>query len=105
MLGPDLEIRQSLHHFVVRGEELVQRRIDQADDHRMAVHGPEKPCKIFALQWEKLIQGFLAFQDMPGHMTMASTMGIRSASKNMCSVRQRPIPSAPYSRARCASLG
>ena len=26
---------------------------------------------------------------------------IRSPSKNMCSVRQRPIPSAPNSRARC----
>ena len=33
----------------------------------MAVHRPEKPCKIFALQGEKLIQGFLTFQDMPCH--------------------------------------
>jgi hypothetical protein len=30
---------------------------------------------------------------------------IRSASKNMCSVRHRPIPSAPNSRARLLSAG
>ena len=29
------------------------------------------------------------------------TMGRRSSSKNMCSVRQRPMPSAPNSTARC----
>ena len=29
----------------------------------------------------------------------------RSPSKNMCSVRQRPMPSAPKSRPRCASAG
>ena len=33
------------------------------------------------------------------------TIGSRSWSKNMCSVRVRPIPSAPYDLARVASAG
>ena len=36
---------------------------------------------------------------------ISRTAMIRSASKNMCSVRQSPIPSAPKSRATCASWG
>ena len=36
---------------------------------------------------------------------MACTTGSRSSPKNMCSVRQRPIPSAPSSRALAASPG
>ena len=35
----------------------------------------------------------------------ATIASLRSAPKNMCSVRQRPIPSAPNSRARWASSG
>ena len=34
---------------------------------------------------------------------MRRTTGKRSGAKNMCSVRHRPIPSAPYSRALVAS--
>ena len=33
------------------------------------------------------------------------TIGSRSVSKNMCSVRQSPMPSAPRARARSASRG
>ena len=36
---------------------------------------------------------------------MRRTAGIRWTSKNMCSVRHRPIPSAPNSRAVLASVG
>ena len=38
-------------------------------------------------------------------MISARISGWRSAAMNMCSVRQRPIPSAPNSRARAASSG
>ena len=38
-------------------------------------------------------------------MIMSRTIGIRSGLKNMCSVRQSPIPSAPNRRARRASSG
>ena len=33
-------------------------------------------------------------------MIISRTIGMRSAAKNMCSVRTRPMPSAPNSRAR-----
>ncbi len=36
---------------------------------------------------------------------MRRTVGSRSSSKNMCSVRHRPIPCAPKARARSASRG
>ena len=36
---------------------------------------------------------------------ISCTTGSRSSPKNMCSVRQRPIPCAPNSRARAASSG
>ena len=38
-------------------------------------------------------------------MIMLRTCGRRSSCMNMCSVRQRPMPSAPNSRARRASSG
>ena len=38
-------------------------------------------------------------------MIISRTSGRRSLWKNMCSVRTRPIPSAPNSRALCASSG
>ena len=38
-------------------------------------------------------------------MIIARIFGWRSASMNMCSVRHRPMPSAPNSRARRASAG
>ena len=38
-------------------------------------------------------------------MIISRTMGIRSAAKNMCSVRTSPMPSAPNSRAFFASSG
>ncbi len=38
-------------------------------------------------------------------MIMACTIGSRSCSMNMCSVRHRPTPCAPFSRAFDASRG
>ena len=38
-------------------------------------------------------------------MIISCTSGRRSSPKNMCSVRQSPIPSAPNSRAFAASSG
>ena len=41
----------------------------------------------------------------PDAMIISRTTGSRSSALNMCSVRQRPIPSAPSSRALAASSG
>ncbi len=40
-----------------------------------------------------------------GAMIISRTIAIRSGAKNMCSVRTRPMPSAPNSRAFAASAG
>src|ERR1035437_2845398 len=50
-----------VHHEVFAlGEELVERRIERADDHREAVHGGEEPGEIPALHGEELQQGLAA---------------------------------------------
>jgi hypothetical protein len=41
----------------------------------------------------------------PRAMIICRTAPMRSGSKNMCSVRHRPMPSAPYLRAVSASSG
>ena len=44
-----LEVGQFLNQIVACGQELVQRRVDEADDYRLAVHGAEQAGKIVAL--------------------------------------------------------
>jgi hypothetical protein len=39
------------------GHELMQRRVDQADDDRVAVHGLEQAGEVGALVGQQLIQG------------------------------------------------
>ena len=63
---------------------------------------PTKSCLLERLE---LGQGRLAarLRRRPGSSSRMATM--RSSPKNMCSVRHRPIPSAPNSRALAASSG
>src|ERR1039457_1744215 len=50
-----------VHHQVYAlGEELVERRIERADDHREAVHGGEETGEILALHGEEFQQGLAA---------------------------------------------
>ena len=42
------------------GKNSCNGRIDQADDHRQAVHGPEQAFKVGALEGQQLVQRFLA---------------------------------------------
>src|ERR1035437_101559 len=59
----DIGVRQDshVHHQVFAlGEELVERRIERADDHREAVHGGEEAGEILALHGEELQQGLAA---------------------------------------------
>ena len=83
------------------GQELVQRGIEQADRDRQPVHRREDLLEVAALQLEQLGQrlGFLL-----GRVGEDHALHDRQPSpRNMCSVRHRPMPSAPYSRARAAS--
>jgi hypothetical protein len=53
VLQADLQVGQFPHQLDVVGQELVQGRIDQADDDRQAVHGPKQPGKILPLKGQQ----------------------------------------------------
>ena len=78
------------------GHELVQRRVDQADDDRVDRPSPRtgrrNPCAGRAADSSELLGAFCAGL-RPGSSSGRSA-GAR-VSKNMCSVRHRPIPLAP----------
>jgi hypothetical protein len=79
---------------MMTGQKFMQGRIDQPDDHRQAVHDPEQAGKILALEGQQGIERFAPL-DRQVAMIIFWTCGRRSVSKNMCSVRHRPMPSAP----------
>ena len=86
------------------GQELVQRRVEQPDRHRQALHRLEDALEVLLLKRQQLASA--ARRPSPSSaMIIARIFGWRSSAMNMCSVRHRPIPSAPSSRARIASLG
>ncbi len=104
--APGRDLVDLARHVDVRGQELVQRRVDQPDDHRQAVHGAEETEEVLALERQQLRETFARPPPVSSLCRiMRCTCGRRSGWKNMCSVRQRPIPWAPYSRARWASTG
>ena len=76
------------------GHELMQRRVDQADDDGQAGHRLEQAVEVRALVGQQLVQGCGALLARSARI-MRCTMGRRSVSKNMCSVRHRPMPCAP----------
>ena len=91
--------------LVVVRQEFVQRRIEQANRDRQALHRGEDADEVFALERQQLGQA-PSCDLRPLSARIISRIGeMRSPSKNMCSVRHRPMPSAPNSRARLASAG
>ena len=86
-------------------QEFVQRRIEQADRHRQAGHDAEDLGEVGALHRQQLVERAAAALLRSSARIISRTTGMRSASKNMCSVRQRPMPSAPNLRAVSASSG
>ena len=55
--------------------------------------------------WGRSLSSARRRSSSPEAMIISRTTGSRSSAMNMCSVRQRPIPSAPNSRAFAASSG
>ena len=89
--------------LIVR-HELMQRRIDRTDRHRPAVHRLEDPLEVLTLQRQQLCQGALRASSVSARII--SRIGpIFPSPKNMCSVRHRPIPSAPNAIALLAWSG
>jgi hypothetical protein len=76
----------------------VQRRVDQADGDGQPVHRPEDADEVVTLVGQELGEGLLARLDGVSARIISRMALMRSPSKNMCSVRVRPMPSAPNSR-------
>ena len=56
LLAPGLGQRDAHGEFREVGQELMQRRIDQADGHRKAVHGLKDPDEVLALKRQERVQ-------------------------------------------------
>ena len=88
-----------------RRQELVQRRVEQADGHRQPRHRLEDPLEV------ALLHRAAAGRAPPGAPprrapgSSPARSGAAPSAMNMCSVRQSPMPSAPNSRAFAASSG
>ena len=102
--GVGAERRRDLADLLVAvGQELVERRVEQPDRDRQPVHRAEDPDEVAALHRQELRERALARPPASPARIISRTARMRSGSKNMCSVRQRPMPSAPNWRAILAS--
>jgi hypothetical protein len=79
-------------------QELVQRRVEQADGGREALERLEDAGEVLALVGQQLGQRLLAVLDVVARI-ISRMASMRSPSKNMCSVRVRPMPVAPKATA------
>ena len=67
----------------------------------MASNRPAKSLRCMGRSFASALRRSFSFS----LRIIACTNGRRSSAKNMCSVRQRPMPSAPNARAALASRG
>ena len=81
--------------FVAVRQELVQRRVEQPDRDRQSLHDLEQLDEVAALHRQELVERPRAAAFSSSARIISRTARIRASSKNMCSVRQRPMPSAP----------
>jgi hypothetical protein len=85
-------------------QEFVERRIEQPDGDGQPRHDPEDLLEIPRWAGRSLASAVRRPFSLSARIIWR-TFVIRSASKNICSVRQRPIPSAPNSREMRQSFG
>ena len=96
---------RALGQVVGIGQELVQRRVEQADGDRQALHRLEDPLEVALLQRQRARRARSRRSSSSAARITWTIFSWRSSPKNMCSVRHRPMPSAPNSRALRASSG
>ena len=80
-------------------QELVQRRVEQADRDRQAGHDRGRARRSPRAASAAILASAARRPCSSSARIISRTATMRSASKNMCSVRHRPMPSAPNSRA------
>ena len=67
VLQSNLMIRQITQQINMVGQKFMQRRIDQANDHRQSVHNPKKTGKVLPLKRQKRFEGFTPLTRQVGH--------------------------------------
>ena len=97
------EVAFLISQLLGRGQELVQRRVEQAHGDRQPVHGLEDRHEVLLLGLPQLLEGGGLLCRRSSARIMRRTIGRRSSPRNMCSVRHSPMPSAPNRRALAAS--
>jgi hypothetical protein len=80
-------------------QELVQRRIEEADRGREALQRLEDAEEVVALVGQELRERRLDGRRACPARIISRMASMRSPSKNMCSVRVRPMPTAPKATA------
>ena len=83
----------------------MQRRVEQPDRDREPLHRAEDGLEVARAAWAAAWPARASGPPCPAPRSSPAWPVSRSPSKNMCSVRQSPMPSAPKSRPRCASAG
>ena len=86
-------------------QELVQRRVEQPDRHRQPGHRVEDPLEVGLLHREDPLERRDGGPPPSRRGSSPASAAAARSTMNMCSVRQRPMPSAPSSRALAASSG
>ena len=81
------------------GQELVQRRVEQPDGDGQPVHRLEDLRRSRSAGRRAAPRARPPPRPACRRGSSARTIGRRSSPRNMCSVRHRPMPSAPNSRA------
>ena len=76
-------------------QEFVQRRIEQPDRHRQRAHDLEQLDEIRRAASAEAWRALCGARSRRSARIISRTARMRSSSKNMCSVRHSPMPSAP----------
>ena len=97
--GTPIAFDRLLELLLVGRQELVQRRVEQADGHGQAAHLAEDADEVLALERAGASRARAARCSSSSARIISRIAAMRSSSKNMCSVRHRPMPSAPNARA------
>ena len=97
-----LGFRQRRDVRFVRGNKLVKGRIEETDGDGIAA---ERFEETFEVGLGSIFSSAASLSSTVSEQIISRNAPILSGSKNMCSVRQRPMPCAPNAAACFASLG
>ena len=96
--------RHLLHVLLSVRKEFVKRRVQQTNGNWFAIHCLKDAFEVFTLVRKKLLDRFVTI-GVRFSKDEAANIGDAIAFEDICSVRQRPMPSAPNAIAADESAG